>query len=282
MAVAESNFVSVGLVEYTALVIVVIIVVGVVYKFVKWWRVNPRTLYTAARRELGFSGIIRIFFDELVNRVGLNRDMITESKTRRAAHLAVFWGFILLIFATTWVYIFYRSGSPRPLSDLGKIAGNVGGVLVIGGSSFMLFRHAIDERSKRGSIGDLTFLLMLLLATATGFITEFARLSAFEYLTYAIYAIHLVLVGALFISAPFTQFFHALLTPFLRFTGRLEDELHKKGVIEYPFYKRTEMSEEAAHIKSTDNEGTYPSWLRPNNKENLDDKKDEENLQGKS
>ncbi len=257
------DFMPVVTVEAASIIVMALIVVGLVYRYKQWVKVVPTNLLADARRHLGLGGLLGIFFSELVDRVALQKDVVTDSRLRWLTHFMVFWGFVGLAFATSWVFLFYGDGSTRPPSDLGKIVGNVGGVLVLVGTSVMLLRYAFVGKYRGGRRGDIVFLVLICLATLTGFTTEIARVLEAEFLAYTNYAVHLLFVIGLLVTAPFTHFFHALLVPLARCVDRAHVALMSKGFRTTLDYRKLSMAELSEYVSSGKAPAAYPDWLRP-------------------
>ena len=96
------------------------------------------------------------------------------------------------------------------------------------------------DRFKDSWKGDEIRLSTLHVASLTGFATEITRYSSDPF-EYANYVVHLAFVAVLIAAAPFTRFFHAVLTPLMRCVGRVQDVLASKGVASYPYYKKLAM-----------------------------------------
>lgn len=246
-----------------ALFVVLVIIGGLIYKFRVWIKVVPKGLFNDSRRVIGIKGLISLFFSELANRVLAEKEVLNDSRTRRATHLMVFWGFLGLAFATVWDDIFFHQGplpTPFSLGNPGNIVGNIGGLLVLVGMTVMVLRYALVSKFSKAAKGDISFLVVLYFAAVSGFVTEFARFSGGG-IAISAYTIHLALVFALLITAPFTHFFHAILTPFLRYVEEIQKILIKKGVIRYPYYRKAAMSNLAVNIKENEAAPTYPNWI---------------------
>ena len=270
MTVVQLNeFLPNYFVDYAAIVSLVILAAGLGYKFRTWWRVVPFDLFKDARAQFHFSGLLGMLLTELRQSVIVQRVVFLDSKSRRWVHLAVFWGFVCLAVATTWDDIFYYSGTlpaPFTLQNFGNVIGNVGGALVLTAMTIIVLRYALLSKWRDTYKGDLTFLVLLYLATITGFTTEVFRFSP-AWLADESYAVHLIFIGALVMTAPFTHFFHALLTPLMRYVGRVNDELAAKGVNKYPFYRRLQMANLAVDVSDGKVKPTYPSWLKSDKEE---------------
>ena len=148
-----------------------------------------------------------------------------DSKARYIAHLAIFWGFVFMGIATSIIFIidavlFYGLLGPTTetiidrdiFKFIGKILGVVGGILLIYGTSYYIFKRLVknDEYSKSSHFSDWIFLLLAFFLGFTGFIMNlfifiFTEMLIFAYI---MYAIHIVLAFLLIITATFTKFVH--------------------------------------------------------------------------
>lgn len=262
-----NSFIPVYFIDLVSIPLVLVVVLGVAYKFRSWVKIVPSPFFRDVKQHLKSVGIVRAGLSEFVERILAQKDILNDSKFRRVTHMIVFWGFLGLAFATIWDDVFFHDGTlpvPFSFSNFGNIVGNVGGGLLFIGISLIVARYAFVERfakNRSSGSGDFLFLTLLYVATITGFITEFSRLSGVVWFAYYDYAIHLGFVFALIVTAPFTHFFHALLTPFMRYIGRLQEQLVGKGVSKYPYERKQEMARLAIQLKDGKEKPTFPDWL---------------------
>ncbi len=133
-----------------------------------------------------------------------------EQHHRSLAHLLVFWGFVLLLFVTSFA-ILSTILLEYPLRFLNpvKIAGNTGAVLLLTGTSILV----VQRIRKAGTIGsdysDWFFLGSFWLLTVSGILVEAARFLDWSS-AYHIYFCHLVLVWIIILYYPYTKFAHFL------------------------------------------------------------------------
>jgi quinone-modifying oxidoreductase subunit QmoC len=129
-------------------------------------------------------------------------------------HLAVFYGFLGLVVTTTSVGIgihFFDYLTPWPLWHPVKILGNVSGTtLVIGLAVFLWHRIGVQARAGKSTYTDWLFLIVLLLAVASGFACELLRLGGLAALAYPTYFAHLTLVFFLLVYFPYSKFGHVV------------------------------------------------------------------------
>jgi nitrate reductase gamma subunit len=216
------NLLPVALVDAGAVAVVIVVIIGLVYKLGLWRRVLPPRLFSEATHAIGTRGMVQSAFGELANRVILQRNVIVDSPWRFVAHHMVFWGFVASAVATSLVYVYAPDARPRALLEPAKIAGNIGAILLLVGTTYILGRLWVrPEYRRERRRGDAVFLLALFATALTGVVTEWARIATIRELAYGAYVTHMVSVIALLATAPFTHFMHAITTPLLRWTDRL-------------------------------------------------------------
>lgn len=133
------------------------------------------------------------------------------STVRRIYHSLTFWGFLSCFTATTLAAIyqdFFHWLPPYSLTSAPVIFGSVGGVaLIIGTSGLIWFKVGSDSApaTAGASTLDYIFLSTLGLTALTGMLTlVFRATSALG----SMLILHLALVAALFITAPYGKFVH--------------------------------------------------------------------------
>ncbi len=127
-------------------------------------------------------------------------------------HLAVFYGFLGLVVTTVSVGIgIYAFGylTPWPIWHPVKILGNLSGTAVIAAVAVFLWRRIADrEKAGKSTYSDGLFLIILLLTTLTGFLSQGLRLADLPTLAYPMYFTHLVFVFFLLVYVPYSKFAH--------------------------------------------------------------------------
>jgi nitrate reductase gamma subunit len=224
-------------IDVGGLLILLLIVIGVLYRvkqstlhhFFHWKIFSSETKSSDSR--------IASFFVVLFREVFAFRVLGTCSRGKRLSHLAIFWGFVALAISTTLAYLTNPKDLVLPLYNPVKLFGNGGGFLVIIGFLGMFY-----VRSREGGpIWRLTrsdvFLLTLLLAVVTGFVTQETIYSSLgSYWVSSSFWIHMVFVIMLLATAPFTKFFHAVSKP----VTLLYEEIERKNEAESLLPKRAE------------------------------------------
>ncbi len=132
---------------------------------------------------------------------------------RRVYHALTFWGFALDFISTTLAFIyedFLHLLPPYPLLSLPVIFGTVGGVaLVIGTAGLISLKKKSDSEpaGDKAEGMDFVFLFSLCLVALTGLATLILRESS---VMGALLVLHLGCIAALFLTAPYGKFVHAV------------------------------------------------------------------------
>jgi citrate/tricarballylate utilization protein len=135
------------------------------------------------------------------------------SPSRRVYHSFVFWGFLADFVSTTLAFIyedFFNWLPPYPLTSGPVVFGTVGGVaLIIGVAGLIALKIKSDRAPEgKGAYGlDYIFLFTLGLTALTGILTLCLRSTA---ALGSLLILHLAMVAALFLTAPYGKFVHAL------------------------------------------------------------------------
>ncbi|MDH2901023.1 MAG: hypothetical protein PXY39_08625 [archaeon] len=202
------------LIDIGGLIILVLVILGVVYKKTKGalhhffhWQIFSKSDKKSNSLP---SSIFTVFAREFLT----FRVLGTCNKTKRSSHIAIFWGFVFLGISTTLAFLTNPTNIILPLYNPVKIFGNVGGALVIAGFVGMFYvRYREQAPIWRFTRSDL-FLTTLLLAVVTGFITQQMIYSSLgTYWVSSSFWIHMIFVIMLLATAPFTKFFHAVSKP---------------------------------------------------------------------
>jgi citrate/tricarballylate utilization protein len=135
------------------------------------------------------------------------------SSVRRIYHSLTFWGFLFDFVSTTLAFIyqdFFHRLPPYPLASAPVIFGALGGVGLIAGTAGLIwFRMQSDPQpAGAGTQGmDYVFLVTLGLTALTGMLTLVLRATA---AMGSILVVHLAFIAALFLTAPYGKFVHAM------------------------------------------------------------------------
>lgn len=133
------------------------------------------------------------------------------SSVRRIYHSLTSWGLLSDFVATTLAFVyqdFFHRLPPYPLTSAPVIFGTVGGVALIVGTSGLIWLKLRSDPEPEGSgaVGmDYVFLVTLGLTALTGMLTLIFRTTA---AMGSMLILHLALIAALFITAPYGKFVH--------------------------------------------------------------------------
>ena len=135
------------------------------------------------------------------------------SSVRRLFHSLTFWGFICDFISTTLAFIyedFFHQVPPYALLSAPVIFGAVGGVALILGTSGLIWIKAQSDPDPEGTDApgmDYVFLVMLGMVALTGMLTLVLRESS---AMGSLLVVHLACIAALFLTAPYGKFVHAV------------------------------------------------------------------------
>jgi quinone-modifying oxidoreductase subunit QmoC len=135
-----------------------------------------------------------------------------KEKKRYWGHLLTLWGFAGLALMGTVVGIGTMAGfmhTPLALTNPWKLFANACAVVILVGGLILLGDRLFDaEKRKATTYFDWFFLLTLVGVIFTGIVSELLRISQVVAIMYPVYFVHLVLIFALFLYAPYTKFAH--------------------------------------------------------------------------
>jgi citrate/tricarballylate utilization protein len=147
------------------------------------------------------------------------------SSNRRIYHSLVFYGFMFDLFSTTIAGIyqnFLHQMPPYPLASAPVVLGTLGGVALVVGVSGLIILKVKSDRAPASSrnIGlDYMFLASVGLTALTGLLTLAFRTTRGMG---SMLTLHLGFVAALFISAPYGKFVHAMYRSLALLRSRVE------------------------------------------------------------
>ena len=213
------RFIGHGWLDVFALSVVGAVAVVVATGIRRHWKGLQGTVPSALPRQ-PLGGALRGTAEEVLKHDGF--DSWTVSDVQRKSHLAIFYGFLGLLAATTGAAIYteifpilgiewHDNELSLPIWDPVKIVGNVGGIALLVGLTKVMSTWR-RRSSDRATYSDWFFPALLGLTVLSGFSTEILRFAGVR-LAYPAYAVHLVFVFALFIYFPFSKFAHAVYYP---------------------------------------------------------------------
>jgi quinone-modifying oxidoreductase subunit QmoC len=194
----------------------------------RFWKALEATVPAGTTRQ-PLAGALKGTAGEVLSHEGF--DDCTTSHVRRKSHMAMFYGFLGLVAATTGAALYteifpilgiewHNNQLSLPIWDPVKIIGNVGGIaLLIGLAQTLSTWWRRPHTASRSTYSDWFFPGSLALAAVTGFLTEILRFAGVR-MAYPVYVVHLVFVFALFVLFPFSKFAHVIYHPAARTFGR--------------------------------------------------------------
>ncbi|MCP2619735.1 4Fe-4S dicluster domain-containing protein [Candidatus Aminicenantes bacterium AC-334-K16] len=207
------SFIGLDFLHYAGLVMgifVAFFALTHIFIMVKSLAKNPASPPRTPRKLL--TSLIKVMINEVLLQ---KRFRDCEESERYLPHLALFWGFAGLFLATILVFGVDFFGFPEFFRPVAKATGIVFGlILIYGAGYFILLRlKRPNSYSQYSHPTDWLFLLWMFLAGLTGFILDIFKWLNLPWPTYIAFAVHLVIVFNLLITAPFTKFAHALYRP---------------------------------------------------------------------
>ena len=219
------HFIGHGWVDIFVLSLVVVVGLLAATGLRRFWMGLGATLPPGIPRQ-PLGGAVRGTARDVVSHDGF--EQWTTSHVRRGSHLAMFYGFLGLVAATTGAALYteifpllgidwHNNELSLPIWDPVKVVGNVGGIALLIGLAQALWRR--PRPVGKSMYADLFFPVLLGLTAVSGFLTEILRFAGVR-MAYPAYAVHLVFVFALFVYFPFSKFAHAMYQPAALTFGR--------------------------------------------------------------
>jgi ferredoxin len=131
-------------------------------------------------------------------------------------HYCIMWGFIGLVLATVFDFLFKTPGDLVPLWYPSRLLGTVAGLALVYGISVTISRRlrGNDPTQSRLLSTDWLFLILLFVVGLTGFVLEVAvYVPNLAGIGYWFFLVHVVLAMELLVLFPFSKFAHALYRP---------------------------------------------------------------------
>jgi hypothetical protein len=137
-------------------------------------------------------------------------------RPRRAAHLLLFWGFIISALSMLLKAFVYPTLNASPLTNPLEISTNTGNAMLLLGGLLMLFMR-VNVRSEKDSMFRLIradmFLFSVILAIIFQFILEFVDLSGSLLATEIVLILYLPVTAFPFLSMAWSKFPHIVYKP---------------------------------------------------------------------
>ncbi len=137
----------------------------------------------------------------------------TVAKPRRLGHAPLVFGFLGAFLTTTAVAIAdygFGMGSPVPQLHPIQLLANLSAILLVAGVAALLADRLASPAMGTSTAFDNFFLALVALLVVTGVGAELARYVLAPAIALAVYAVHLGMVLALFLTFPYSKFAHAL------------------------------------------------------------------------
>lgn len=172
--------------------------------------------FLRALRASGADGPILLALAPVLTEIMTHRrfSKCSAERNRYWGHLLVFYGFAGLAIMGTVVGVGSLLGimhTPLPLVSPLKLFANACAVTILLGVILLLVNRLSNRETREaGTYFDWFFLLTLAGTVATGILSEVLRLGQNETWMFTIYFLHLTLIFALFLYAPYSKFAHFL------------------------------------------------------------------------
>ncbi len=132
----------------------------------------------------------------------------------RWGHLLIFWGFVGLAVVGTVVGVGTMLGvmhTPLATTSVFKLLANACALVIAVGLAWRVYDRLADPLTRaHTTFTDWAFLGIIFGVAVTGIAAEALRLLSVASIMYPVYFVHLVLVFALFLYAPYTKFAHLI------------------------------------------------------------------------
>ena len=207
---------------------VFIMLLGAIYvlavRYIKWSGfTNARKYYTA----LGLWTCSKIAYKTFFADTLSVSSVFNKDKKSWFVHGLIAYGFMGLVVADIMMSIFNPERAASPFLSPLKIFVNSSGLALLTGLAIVVYRLFTDPYENNGAtfLGDILFVIFLIVVTLSGFVTEATRYLNLSAYTQYVYFVHIVFMAILLVTAPFTRFVHILSTFFFVLNTRLAEEL---------------------------------------------------------
>ncbi|MDY6861661.1 MAG: quinone-interacting membrane-bound oxidoreductase complex subunit QmoC [Thermodesulfobacteriota bacterium] len=212
------NFILYNCIDIAAVILTLFIVICYGTGLFRFWKeLNKNPLPPGATGVGIVSGVIKTVVELLTH----NKFKECEANSLRYwAHLFIWYGFLLLFVATTIVFLGIQLTHlkhdlnlmpPWGIISPIKIFGNLGAIALLVGLILVIYnRLTNEENAGKATYFDWSFIILLLVVTITGILTEIIRMASLALLAYIMYTLHLVFVFALLLYMPYSKFAHFL------------------------------------------------------------------------
>ena len=166
--------------------------------------------------------LVQIVQHNVFGNCGVNKD-------RKLPHMLALFSFIALFITTNWAvfYLYVLGWEPGSYSSLGnplKWLGNIGAVMLLVGTVWLIMNRKAKEAKQASSSFDWNLLYLILLIGVTGFVAQVFRIAGAVAPAQVTYVLHLIFIAQLFIFTPYSKLAHlwyrTTAMVFARHTGR--------------------------------------------------------------
>jgi len=228
-AVDIFSFIPLSFIHDVGLAIGIIIGLSALLNLISMYRSIAKGIpHSYSKIESRYPGLwVKNFFKTIIYEVAAQlKYNKCLKRSRYIAHLALLWGFLGLFIATLVIFgiDFYGLQISKVIPF---IIGSVSGVAMLYGSLYFIISRLKKKEaySMYSYHTDWIFLILLLLAGVTGFLLTIFIKTNMPMPSYIMFAVHLVVVFDLLISAPYTKFAHAIYRPLALWINNTREEI---------------------------------------------------------
>lgn len=214
------KFISYEIIDIAAGIFTLLVLISLITGVRGFWT----NLAAGTNGSLSLLNVLKSYLIPVVTKI-LRHDKFSDCEAnniRYYAHLAIFYGFVLCLIATSisaggiWVEKLFLQGNesllpPWSLFSVVKLAGNLGGIAILVGCVLVLYsRSANKDKAGASTYYDSVFTWTIVVVAITGFLTQFSRMADAAFWAYLFYSIHLVFVFYLLAYLPYSKFVHMI------------------------------------------------------------------------
>ena len=214
------NLIPYELIDVAAGIFTLLVLIGLFTGISRFWSLLTQGINGAP----SLLGALKSYLMPVVSKI-LRHEKFNDceaNKIRYYAHLAIFYGFVLCLIATSisaggiWAEKLFFKGNefflpPWSLFSVVKLTGNLGGIAIVAGCLLVLYNRSVNkDKAGASTYLDSVFTWTILFVAITGFLTQFARMAEASFWAYLFYGIHLVFVFYLLAYLPYSKFAHMI------------------------------------------------------------------------
>jgi quinone-modifying oxidoreductase subunit QmoC len=214
------NLIPYELIDVAAGIFTLLVLIGLITGVSRFWSLLTQGITGAP----SLLGALKSYLMPVLSKI-LRHEKFNDceaNKIRYYAHLAIFYGFVLCLIATSisaggiWAEKLFFKGNefflpPWSLFSVVKLAGNLGGIAIVAGCLLVLYNRSVNkDKAGASTYLDSVFTWTILFVVITGFLTQFARMAEAAFWAYLFYGIHLVFVFYLLAYLPYSMFAHMI------------------------------------------------------------------------